>query len=130
MKNPYELAGKILQTTNRDKDRGFTSIELYGAAVHEKYGEKPQNRFWLENESGVGEITLYQVFPGIELVYNDMHMAYCNRQQEPAAGVMEINYCREGKKEFLYKNPLKNDTIVVKAATMGAKIEGSLTTVK
>ena len=102
MKNPYELAGKILQTTNRDKDRGFTSIELYGAAVHEKYGEKLQNRFRLENESGVGEITLYQVFPGIELVYNDMHMAYCNRQQEPAVGVMEINYCREGRCECLF----------------------------
>lgn len=50
MKNPYELAGKILQTTNRDKDREFASIELYGTAVHEKYGEKPQNRFRLDNE--------------------------------------------------------------------------------
>ena len=37
------------------------------------------NSFYLENESGVGNITLYQVFPGIELVYNDMHLAYCSK---------------------------------------------------
>ena len=37
------------------------------------------NSFYLENESGVGNITLCQVFPGIELVYNDMHLAYCSK---------------------------------------------------
>ena len=37
------------------------------------------NSFYLENERGVGNITLYQVFPGIELVYNDMHLAYCSK---------------------------------------------------
>lgn len=108
MKNPYELAKNILQSAS-DKvelvsapDR-FTSIDLYGAAVHEESSDEHTHHcFHLENESGVGDITLYQVFPGIELVYNDMHMAYCNKNQKPASGVMEINYCKEGRCECLF----------------------------
>lgn len=100
MKKPYELAQKILQS---NIDKKFASIDLYGVAIRgdaEDSGEA--GSFHLENESGVGDITLYPVFPGIELVYNDMHMAYCNRHQEPAADVMEINYCKEGRCECLF----------------------------
>ncbi len=78
MRDPYELAKDILQTT--ESSTRFTSIDLYGTAVHEKAAaEGACHSFHLENESGTGDITLYQVFPGIELVYNDMHMAYCNK---------------------------------------------------
>ena len=107
MKNPYELAENILQSVTKKEDpastnKAFTSIGLYGAAVHEKGEKDTCNTFHLENESGVGCITLYHVFPGIELVYNDMHMAYCNKNQEPASNVMEINYCKEGRSECLF----------------------------
>lgn len=111
MNDPYELAKTILQSadalesaeTEASAGGEFTSIDLYGAAVHEKQeASKEAARFHLENESGTGDITLYQVFPGIELVYNDMHMAYCNRQQQPASAVMEINYCKEGRSECLF----------------------------
>lgn len=106
-KNPYELAKNILEAaaggdaSSVPADR-FTSIDLYGAAVHEKSDGTAYNRFHLENESGVGDITLYEVFPGMELVYNDMHMEYCNQSQQPASGVMEINYCKEGRCECLF----------------------------
>ena len=106
-KNPYELAKHILEAaaggdaSSVPADR-FTSIDLYGSAVHEKIDGAAYNRFHLENESGAGDITLYEVFPGMELVYNDMHMAYCNRSQQPASGVMEINYCKEGRCECLF----------------------------
>ena len=111
MKNPYELAKDILVSANVDNPQtispeAFTSIDLYGASVYEKGEGSEEERagasytsFHLENESGVGDITVYQVFPGIELVYNDMHMAYCNKQQKPAKDVMEINYCKEGRCE-------------------------------
>lgn len=108
MKNPYELAKNILQsvsdgTENPVLSGEFTSIDLYGASVHRKNEDDDScNRFHLENESGVGDITLYQVFPGIELVYNDMHMAYCNRNQETSSSVLEINYCKEGRCECLF----------------------------
>ena len=51
---------------------------------------------------GSYSVTSYNVFPGIELIYNDMHMSYCNRHQQPAANVMEINYCKEGRSECLF----------------------------
>lgn len=108
MKNPYELARTILQSATDQNEgmpspEGFTSIDLYGSSVHETGGEEDAcNSYLLENESGVGRIALYQVFPGIELVYNDMHMEYCNKQQQPASNVMEINYCKEGRCECLF----------------------------
>ena len=103
MKNPYELAADILEKNKEAGADSFTSINLYGDSVREHDGEDGIcSRFHLENESGTGNITMYHVFPGMELVYNDMHMAYCNKAQEPAQGVMEINYCREGRSECLF----------------------------
>ena len=78
MNNPYELVKNILQSVSDESqpipaNEGFRSIDLYGSSAHGKNeNEDTFNRFHLENESGVGDITLYQVFPGIELVYNDM----------------------------------------------------------
>ncbi len=109
MKNPYELAQNILESLPDTADKtqpidDFTSIDLYGASVYEKDQDTDSCQcFHLENESGTGKITLYQVFPGIELVYNDMHMAYCNKEQKPASDVMEINYCKEGRCECLFQ---------------------------
>lgn len=98
--DPYKLAQNILQAENAQD--GFTSIDLYGAAVLGKDEDAIGSSYHLENESGVGDITLYQVFPGIELVYNDMHMAYCNKEQKACPDVMEINYCKEGRCECLF----------------------------
>lgn len=110
MINPYELAGNILQSTtgiphDLPVQNGFASLDLYGEAVHAKGEDDGICRcFHLKNESGIGEIALYPVFPGIELVYNDMHMAYCNKNQQPTSGVLEINYCRQGRCECLFGN--------------------------
>jgi AraC-like DNA-binding protein len=38
----------------------------------------------------------------MELVYNDMHMEYCNKTQNPRSGVIEINFCREGRCECAF----------------------------
>ena len=107
MNNPYELAQNILlaagQGGGKTSPENFTSIDLYGPSVYET-GEADGicRSFDLKNESGVGHIAMYQVFPGIELVYNDMHMEYCNKNQEVASDVMEINYCKEGRCECLF----------------------------
>ena len=105
MQNPYELAGNILRSADDGNvlNEGFSSIDLYGASVHENMEDDNNSSFFhLENESGIGDITLYQVFPGIELVYNDIHMGYCSKEQKTAADVMEINYCKEGRSECLF----------------------------
>ena len=103
MENPYELAKNILLAEADTAADRFTSIDLYGASAQEHgVTDSGDSRFHLENESGTGDITLYRVFPGIELVYNDMHMAYCNKNQQPTPHVMEINYCKEGRCECLF----------------------------
>ena len=97
MKNAYELAEIILKS-RPDKNGelkssdSFTSIELYGISVCKKVQDmKFCECFHLENASGTGMITLYHVFPGIDLVYNDMHMEYCNKEQKPASSVMHVS---------------------------------------
>ncbi len=104
MENPYEMAEHILRSgEDVDPSGGFTSIDLYGVSAREDAAaDSVSSRFHLANESGTGDITLYRVFPGVELVYNDMHMAYCNKNQQPAPHVMEINYCTEGRCECLF----------------------------
>ncbi len=108
MKNPYELAENILgfipdKNTKIKCSNSFTSIDLYGESAYKEEQDMDSCQYFhLENESGTGTITLYQVFPGIDLVYNDMHMTYCNKNQKPASDVMEINYCREGRCECAF----------------------------
>lgn len=109
MKNLYELAQTLLQADetadpSETVPERFTSISLYGTSARKSETVAGcDNRYHLENESGTGYIAIYRVFPGIELVYNDMHMAYCNKHQQPAPHVMEINYCKEGRCECLFQ---------------------------
>lgn len=101
MENPYKIAGDIL-SASAAPDCGFRSVDLYGSSVQEKNEGSTCSIFHLENESGTGDITVYRAFPGMELVYNDMHMEYCNKTQNPRSGVIEINYCREGRCECAF----------------------------
>lgn len=101
MDNPYKIAGDILSASTAT-DGGFSSVDLYGSSVQKKNEGSMCSIFHLENKSGTGDITVYQAFPGLELVYNDMHMEYCNKTQNPRSGVIEINYCREGRCECAF----------------------------
>ena len=49
--------------------------------------------------NGDGIMTSYQVFPGIELIYNDFHMGNCFYNKQPCGDFMEINHCRQGRFE-------------------------------
>lgn len=99
--NPYKIAGDILMAS-AEADGDFRSVDLYHPSVRGRKEDAVCSAFHLENESGTGDITVYQVFPGMELVYNDMHMEYCNKTQIPRPGLLEINYCREGRCECVF----------------------------
>ena len=99
--NPYKIAGDILLASSEVK-ADFRRVDLYGTSVRRKKEDTICSRFHLENESGTGDIVVYQTFPGMELVYNDMHMEYCNKMQSPRTGFIEINYCREGRCECAF----------------------------
>lgn len=61
--------------------------------------------YQFRNESGEGTITIYEVFPGVALAYNDFHMRYYDSEFRPDRDVFCIDHCREGRLEY----PAKND---------------------
>ncbi len=56
--------------------------------------------YQFRNETGEGTITVYEVFPGVDLAYNDFHMHYYNSEFRPVRDVFCIDYCREGRLEY------------------------------
>lgn len=61
--------------------------------------------YQFRNETGEGTITLYEVFPGVALAYNDFHMQYFDSCFQPQRDIFCIDHCREGRLEY----PAKND---------------------
>ncbi|MDQ7091991.1 AraC family transcriptional regulator, partial [Desulfosporosinus sp. PR] len=55
-------------------------------------------------DGGDGTMTSYQVFPGVELIYNDFHMGSCFHNKRPCRDIMEINHCRQGRFECEFKD--------------------------
>ncbi|MGN0352371.1 MAG: helix-turn-helix domain-containing protein [Roseburia sp.] len=73
-------------------------------------GEKPVAEsdgcsvYQFRNETGEGTITLYEVFPGVTLAYNDFHMSYYNSEYQPGRDMFCIDHCREGRLEYTAGN--------------------------
>ncbi|MDR1422890.1 MAG: helix-turn-helix domain-containing protein [Coriobacteriales bacterium] len=59
--------------------------------------------FQLENETGNGIITVYDVFSGVQLIYNDLHLSSITEHDSipfaPDAEILTIDHCREGRFE-------------------------------
>ena len=53
----------------------------------------------LENGAGYIDMTCYSVFPGIDLVYDDVHMHGNFRENAKPGNIFELNHCREGRFE-------------------------------
>ena len=53
-----------------------------------------------------GEVvqTVYPVFPGIEIVYHDVHATVCAMPRAQAPGCLEIHHCREGRMWMLMRS--------------------------
>lgn len=60
--------------------------------------------FKAESSEGEGTMKSYQVFPGIELIYNDFNMGNCFHGKKPVSDIMEINHCRQGRFECDIQN--------------------------
>ena len=71
---------------------GSTSVKLAennGCSVYQ-----------LRNETGEGTITIYEVFPGVSLSYNDFHIRYYDSEFKPDRDLFCIDHCREGRLEY------------------------------
>ncbi|MDR2647723.1 MAG: helix-turn-helix domain-containing protein [Oscillospiraceae bacterium] len=59
--------------------------------------------YQLENETGNGIASVYGVFPGVQLIYSDLHLSRIAENRgffvSPDANLLVINHCREGRFE-------------------------------
>lgn len=53
----------------------------------------------MKDESGDGLMTIYRVFDGVYLMYNDFHMAHCYSRFTSTAQIFCVDHCREGRIE-------------------------------
>lgn len=60
--------------------------------------------YQFRNETGEGVITVYEVFPGVTLSYNDFHLHYYDSDFQPGRDIFCIDHCREGRLEYAAKN--------------------------
>ena len=106
MQKPNEqILSKTIEMieTQTNLSAKFKGVKLYGQVQEQEHSKNTDCKIYkLSNETGVGEITVYQVFTGIELYYNDMHMAYCNQNQDTAKNIIEINHCLIGRYECCF----------------------------
>ncbi|SFD32492.1 helix-turn-helix domain-containing protein [Clostridium uliginosum] len=77
---------------------------LYGSKIIVIKREKKLNIYKVEDNTGSGIMTSYNILDGIELVYNDIHMESASIDLNPPEGIFEINHCREGRIECEFKN--------------------------
>lgn len=79
-------------------------IEFYGPETRIVAQDRDHMVLKAENETGEGTMTLYSVFPGIDLLYNDIHMTIMRAEQDKKScdNMMEINHCREGRFEYAW----------------------------
>lgn len=52
-----------------------------------------------QDASGEGIMTMYQVFDGVYLMYNDFHMKECMSRFQSVESLLCIDHCREGRME-------------------------------
>lgn len=74
--------------------------QFYGREVQiqERNGDKTV----YEIEGG-GTLTVFKLFPGIEMIYNDLYITTWTHPSEPLPDIMEINHCRRGRFECEFR---------------------------
>jgi len=77
----------------------MTWNSLYGTSAPKPLSLEKAQTFEVSNETGEGRVTIENIFPGVELCYNEMHLAWCNQNQPSAQNVIEINHCQTGRYE-------------------------------
>jgi len=60
--------------------------------------------YQMRDETGEGTMTRYELFPGIDIMFNDFHMQACFSNFKPKVDMIGIDYCRQGRIEWEYQN--------------------------
>jgi AraC-like DNA-binding protein len=80
------------------KERAF-----YGNNITVIEKEENCTVYQMKDVTGEGLMTCYQVFPGIDLIYNDFHMQSCFSEFRPKVEMIGIDHCREGRIEWEFQ---------------------------
>ncbi|MDF3001504.1 MAG: transcriptional regulator AraC family [Bacillota bacterium] len=72
--------------------------ELYGSVI-EVVSQEDGCAVYRMADGSDGSMTSYEVFPGVELIYNDFHTGECFQGPRIYRDIMEINHCRQGRFE-------------------------------
>lgn len=67
------------------------------AAVIPKDNDGYCTVYKMDCTDGLGLLTVYQVYPGIQPIYNDFEAASCEWEGTLNKNILEINHCREGR---------------------------------
>lgn len=78
----------------------------FGSNVHQVAAEDECRVLRLEDSTGEGFMTMYRVFSGVYLMFNDFHLRTCKSEYQNADTVLCIDHCREGRIE--HENLLGN----------------------
>ena len=71
----------------------------FGSNVHEVASDGECHVMRLDDGSGEGFMTMYRVFDGVYLMYNDFHLRSCVSEYQNEKTVLCIDHCREGRIE-------------------------------
>lgn len=55
--------------------------------------------YYLNDDPSAGKVMFCSILPGVQMIYNDLHVQHCGRSVPPSDRVIEINYCYEGRYE-------------------------------
>lgn len=81
--------------------------------------------FLFEDETGDASVSVYEVFPGVQLAYHSVHMDQLHPDPAMEGRLIEIHHCREGRIEqqfedhFFYLTP-GDLSVAVKSRTVNA----------
>lgn len=78
----------------------FDDKVAWGANVQEVIETEDCKVMKMHDESGEGMMTIYPVFPGVFIMYNDFHMKGCYSNFESNTNLLCIDHCREGRIEM------------------------------
>lgn len=86
-----------MRATEREKS-------IYGKDVEILFRDDDCAVYRIADETGNVVMTSYHVFPGIDLIYNDVNASKCTIHTTGIGNIVEINHCREGRIECEFKN--------------------------
>lgn len=72
----------------------FTEVEL-GSNVLKLQEDEACTVYQVQDDTGEGKMTFYQVFHGCCLIYNDFHLEKCSSEFQPNMRLFCIDHCRE-----------------------------------